>query len=72
MPDLDLVCPKLDEALTMIKHGNTFRLQPHLHELSEQLIPLLEIIYKESPEVLFDIDAFRRTIAYMKENSLEK
>ena len=67
IPDLDVVCPKLDEALTMIKHGNTFRLQPHLHELSEQLIPLLEIIYQESPEVKFDIDAFRRTIEHLKD-----
>jgi len=42
--DSDLVCPKLDEAVTMIKHGNTFRLQPHLRELGEQLLPIVELI----------------------------
>lgn len=66
LPDVNLVCPKMDEALTMIKHGNTFRLQPHLYELSEQLIPLLELVYQESPDLTFDIDAFRRTIAHLK------
>ncbi|WP_455366413.1 GGDEF domain-containing response regulator [Kaarinaea lacus] len=46
--DSDLVCPKLDEAITMIKHGNTFRLQPHLRELGEQLLPILELINQDA------------------------
>ncbi len=49
---IDMVCPKLDEAMTMIKHGNTFRLMPHLHELTIQLIPLLRLVNEEVDEPL--------------------
>ena len=60
--DVEVVCPKLDEALTMIKHGNTARLEEHLHELGEQLIPLLELINEKSSEPQFDIDSIRKTV----------
>lgn len=61
--DSDLVCPKLDEALTMIKHGNTFRLLPHLRELGMQLIPLLELIAKDGKtDPPIDEDALRRAL----------
>lgn len=56
--DSDMVCPKLDEAITMIKHGNTFRLIPHLHELSEQLWPILELIGNETGSEM-DLDAIK-------------
>jgi two-component system cell cycle response regulator len=57
-----VVCPKIDEALTMIKHGNTFRLLPHLHELSEQLLPLLELINEQQIDPPFDLDSISKTI----------
>ena len=63
MQDLDMICPRLEEAMTMIKHGNTFRLMPHLHELAEQLIPFLELINEEQVEPKIDIEAFKKTIA---------
>ena len=59
--DSDLVCPKLDEAITMIKHGNTFRLQPHVRELGEQLLPILELISQHA-ELSLDIEALRSAI----------
>ncbi len=57
-----VVCPKVDEALTMIKHGNTFRLLPHLHELTEQLIPLFELINDQDIDQPFDLQEIRKTI----------
>lgn len=64
--DMDMVCPKLDEAITMIKHGNTFRLQPHLHELSEQLIPILELISQQQLEPPLDMELIRMSIACLQ------
>lgn len=65
--DSDMVCPKLDEAITMIKHGNTFRLQPHLYELGEQLIPILELISQQQTNPPLDMQAIAKAFA-----SLEK
>jgi hypothetical protein len=57
-----VVCPKVDEALTMIKHGNIFRLLPHLHELTEQLIPLFQLINEQDIDQPFDLGEIRKTI----------
>lgn len=57
-----VVCPKVDEALTMIKHGNTFRLLPHLHELIEQLVPLMELINDQKVDPPIDLQSIGRTI----------
>jgi two-component system cell cycle response regulator len=65
--DMDMVCPKLDEAMTMIKHGNTFRLMPHLHELSLQLLPLLELINEEGIDPPLDLEAINSSF-----NALDK
>ena len=65
--DTDMVCPKLDEALMMIKHGNTFRLMPHLHELSLQLLPLLELINEEGIDPPLDLEAIKASIAALNE-----
>ncbi|WP_455199931.1 GGDEF domain-containing response regulator [Kaarinaea lacus] len=65
--DLDMVCPKLDEAITMIKHGNTFRLQPHLYELCEQLIPILELACHQQTDPLLDMEAIKKAIESLKQ-----
>ena len=66
--DTDMVCPKLDEAITMIKHGNTFRLVPHLRELGLQIIPLLELIAEEgNTDPAVDMDALRRALNSLQE-----
>jgi len=66
--DTDMVCPKLDEAITMIKHGNIFRLIPHLQELAEQILPLLELFETEGQmNPPLDMDAVRRSLASLTE-----
>ncbi|MCI0505867.1 MAG: diguanylate cyclase [Gammaproteobacteria bacterium] len=60
--DTDMVCPRLDDAITMIKHGNTFRLQPHLYELGEQLIPVLELISNQKTDPPLDIETIKKAI----------
>jgi two-component system cell cycle response regulator len=64
--DMDMVCPKLDEALTMIRHGNTLRLLPHLAELGDQLLPLLELINDEKFEPQMDLDQIRNAVEALK------
>lgn len=63
--DADKVCPKLDEAITMIKHGNLQRLMPHMPKLLEELIPLFELSNEESP-VQIDVDEVRGAIIALK------
>ncbi|MBL1277481.1 MAG: diguanylate cyclase [Ectothiorhodospiraceae bacterium] len=63
--DIDMVCPKLDEAITMIKHGNLQRLMPHMSKLLEDLIPLFELANEESP-VHIDVDQVRGAIIALK------
>jgi len=63
--DVDMVCPKLDEAITMIKHGNLQRLMPHISTLLEELIPLFELANEESP-VHIDVDQVRGAIIALK------
>jgi len=66
--DVDKVCPKLDEAITMIKHGNLQRLMPHMPKLLEELIPLFELANEESP-VQIDVDEVRGAIIALKAKS---
>jgi len=62
--ETDMVCPKLDEAITMIKHGNVFRLVPHMQELAEQILPLLDLFEAEGQlNPSLDMDAVRRSLA---------
>ena len=63
--EVDKVCPKLDEAITMIKHGNLQRLMPHIPKLLEELIPLFELANEESP-VQIDVDEVRGAILALK------
>lgn len=59
--NLEITCPKLDEALVMVRHGNLHGLQPHLPTLLEDLIPLVELANQESKEKI-DVDQLRETI----------
>lgn len=68
--DDDMICPKLDEALTMIKHGNTFRLIPHLQELGAQLIPLLELVNSAKVNPVIDIKKIKESIDALEEIDL--
>ena len=61
----DMVCPKLDEAMAMIKHGNLQRLMPHLPKVLEDLIPLFELANEESVEKI-DVDQLREVIVALK------
>ncbi len=63
--DVDKVCPKLDEAIGMIKHGNLHRLMPHIPTLLEELIPLFELVNEESPARI-DVDQVRAAIVELK------
>lgn len=66
--EVDMVCPKLDEALAMLKHGNLHRLLPHMAKLLEDLIPLFELVNQESPSKV-DVDQFRTAIEALKNKS---
>ena len=63
--EVDKVCPKLDEAITMIKHGNLQRLMPHMPKLLEELIPLFELANEES-SVQINVDEVRGAIIALK------
>jgi diguanylate cyclase (GGDEF)-like protein len=63
--DVDMACPKLDEALTMIKHGNLQRLMPYMSTLLEDLIPLFELANEESP-VHIDVEEVRGAIIALR------
>jgi two-component system cell cycle response regulator len=64
--DVDMVCPKLDEALAMIRHGNLHRLMPHLPKLLEELMPLFELVNEETPAQL-DVEQLRSAVAQLKD-----
>jgi len=64
--DIDMVCPKMDEALAMIRHGNLHRLMPHLPKLLEDLIPLFELANDESSAKKIDVDEVRSVIEGLK------
>ena len=65
--NLQMVCPKLDEALVMVRHGNLHRLRPHLPALLENLFPLFELANEESPQKI-DLDQLRETISCLKQS----
>lgn len=63
--DADMVCPKLDEALAMIRHGNLHRLMPHLPKLLEDLIPLFELVNEETAARV-DVERLRSAVTELK------
>ncbi len=62
---VDMVCPGLDEAVAMIKHGNLQRLMPHIPKLLEELVPLFELANEESA-VKIDITQMRELITTLQ------
>ena len=56
---VDKLSPRMDEALAMIRHGNLQRLLPHLPKLLEELLPLLELANRQSPDSQIDIEQIR-------------
>ena len=64
--DVDMVCPKMDEALAMIRHGNLHRLMPHLPKLLEDLIPLFELVNEETAASL-EVEQLRNAATQLKE-----
>lgn len=52
---LDKICPRMDEALAMIRHGNLHRLKPHLPTLLKELVPFLELVNQQSVEAQVDV-----------------
>jgi hypothetical protein len=64
--DVDMVCPKMDEALAMIRHGNLHRLMPHLPKLLDDLIPMFELVNGETAARL-DVEQLRNAVAKLKE-----
>ncbi len=63
--DVDMLCPDLDEAMSMISHGNLHRVMPHLPKLLEDLIPLFELVNEESAATI-DVDQVRSAIEALK------
>jgi two-component system cell cycle response regulator len=58
----DVICPKVEEAIMMIKHGNTFRLESFLPELAEQLAPLLKLLHDKKVIPVVNLDEINRSI----------
>jgi two-component system cell cycle response regulator len=63
--DVDVLCPDLDEAISMISHGNLHRVMPYLPKLLEDLIPLFELVNEESAATI-DVDQVRAAIEALK------
>ena len=63
--DVDVLCPDLDEAISMISHGNLHRVMPYLPKLLEDLIPLFELVNEESAAAI-DVDQVRAAIEALK------
>ena len=64
--DIQQVCPKLEEALVMIQHGNMHHLTPHLPEMLQKLLPLLELANQESREKI-DVSQIKEVIAFLND-----
>ncbi len=63
---VDKICPRMDEALAMIRHGNLHRLKPHLPTLLKELIPFLELVNQQSAEAQVDVGRIREIAENLK------
>lgn len=63
---VDRICPRMDEALAMVRHGNLHRLKPHLPTLLKELIPFLELVNQQSAEAQVDVGRIREIAENLK------
>ena len=63
--DEDSICPKIDDALTMIKHGNEDAVLYFLHTLVQKTMPLFRLS-NEVDKPLFDIESIEGGIKELK------
>lgn len=63
--DINDGCPKLDQALTMIKHGNEHEIDDHLYMLIREAVPLFKLGNKHHKD-LFDIDALQAGVSALE------
>jgi len=63
--DEDNACPKLDEALTMIGHGNEDGIVEHLHSLIKKTLPLFKL-GNEIDKPLFDVQSIETGIKVLE------
>jgi diguanylate cyclase (GGDEF)-like protein len=61
LPPEDNLGPRIDDALTMIQHGNSQAVIPHLAQLLEKVVPLYELA-NERLGASFDLDKARQQI----------
>ncbi len=59
--DDDSACPKIDEALTMLEHGNGKGIVAHLHRLIRKTLPLFKL-GNEIDKPLFDVQSLEAGI----------
>jgi len=63
--DQDSSCPKVDDALTMISHGNEEDLYKHLYTLIQKILPLFKI-GNEIDKPLFDVQSIEAGLEELK------
>ncbi|HEB93614.1 MAG TPA: diguanylate cyclase [Gammaproteobacteria bacterium] len=64
---VDRICPRMDTALAMIRHGNLHRLKPHLSTLLQELIPFLELVNQQSAGAKVDVGRMREIAENLKD-----
>ncbi len=67
LPPEDNLTPRVDDALTMIQHGNGRAVEPHLGSLLEKLIPLFTLS-NERAGTGFDLEELQKKIAGLQEH----
>ncbi len=61
-------CPRMSEALEMLRHGHSAELDAHLHKLFLEVLPLFERA-NQIPGIDFDLDRIRMGIASLNRKS---
>ena len=64
---VDKICPRMDEALAMIRHGNLHRLKPHLPALLQELTPFFELVNQQSAGARINIEQIRDIAEKLKD-----
>jgi diguanylate cyclase (GGDEF)-like protein len=61
LPPEDNIGPRVEDALTMIQHGNSQAVVPHVGQLLEKVFPLYQLA-NEQRGASFDLDALRQQL----------